>query len=178
MEVQHALLGFLETEPNYGYELKKLYDHFFGHDKPILSGQVYSTLSRLKRDGKVIETPADEASGGPERIKYQITNIGLEAFENWLQTPEAPAPHLQATLYVKTVLTLMRGGEAADFLDKQRHAHLQRMRELIKRRQASDLANRLLIDHALFHIEADIRWINLTESRLKHLKLELKEVNC
>ena len=31
---------------NYGYELKKKYDGCFGKDKPILAGQVYSTLAR------------------------------------------------------------------------------------------------------------------------------------
>ena len=53
MSANYTLLGFLADQPNYGYELKKRYDMLFGLDKPILSGQIYSTLSRLKRDGKV-----------------------------------------------------------------------------------------------------------------------------
>lgn len=173
MEAKYALLGFLEIGPNYGYELKKLYDQFFGHDKPILSGQVYSTLARLERDGKVIEIESTSKSGGPARVKYSITDVGLEAFEKWLQQPEAPAPQLQATLYIKTVLALLRGGEAASFLDTQKRAHLERMRNLTAKRKNSDLANKLLIDHAIFHLEADIRWIDLTENRLKILKKEL-----
>ena len=44
MNVQYTLLGLLANAPNYGYELKKQYDGFFGKDKPILPGQVYSTL--------------------------------------------------------------------------------------------------------------------------------------
>ena len=173
MEAKYALLGFLDIGPNYGYELKKLYDRFFGHDKPILSGQIYSTLARLERDGKVIEIESINKSGGPARIKYSITNIGLEAFEKWLQQPEVPAPQLQATLYIKTVLALLRGDKTASFLDAQKHAHLERMRSLTAKRKNSDLANKLLIDHAIFHLEADIRWINLTEDRLKILKEEL-----
>lgn len=173
MEAQYALLGFLEAEPNYGYELKKLYDKFFAYDKPILSGQIYSTLSRLKRDGRVVETCDPDLSGGPERVKYQITDIGLEYFKEWLERPEAPAPSLQATLYIKTVLALLRGGNASKFLDRQRHSHLERMRDLTRQRQGTNLANRLLIDHALFHIEADLRWIDMTESRLQNLKKEL-----
>ena len=47
MNAQLTLLGLLAIEPNYGYELKKLYDQFFGRDKPILTGQIYSTLNRL-----------------------------------------------------------------------------------------------------------------------------------
>lgn len=173
MEAKYALLGFLEQEPNYGYELKKLYDKFFGHDKPILSGQVYSTLSRLERDGQVIEVESKENSGGPARVKYSITDIGLESFKEWLEQPEAPAPQLQATLYIKTVLALLRGDEASTFLDRQKHAHIERMRDLTSQRKDADISNKLLIDHAIFHLEADIRWINLTESRLAILREEL-----
>lgn len=174
MNAQYTLLGFLGEAPNYGYELKKLYDKLFGQDKPILSGQIYSTLGRLERDGKVTEVAQETPeTHGPERIKYAITKKGEEELMLWLNTPEAPSPQLQATLYIKTVLALMREGAAATFLDNQRHAHIERMRELTRRRRDSRLSEKLLIDHALFHIEADIRWIELTSSRLTKLKEEL-----
>lgn len=54
MNAQYTLLGLLAQGSNYGYELKKKYDDYFGKDKPILAGQVYSTLARLKRDEKDI----------------------------------------------------------------------------------------------------------------------------
>lgn len=176
METQYAILGFLELEPTYGYDLKKLYDKFFAKQKPILSGQIYSTLSRLKRDQKVIEKleKSDlEPSSGPERIKYQITNIGLEHFEKWLREPELPSENLQTALYIKTVLAIMRGDDAKLFLFRQRHAHIERMRELTKKRLKVSLPNKLLIDHAIFHMEADLKWIDLTESRLLNLKKEI-----
>ena len=50
---------------------------------------------------------------------------------------------------------------ADKYLTKQRRVHLQRMRMLTSRKQTSSPAQRLLIDHALFHIEADLRWIDL-----------------
>lgn len=173
MNAQYALLGFLDTGPNYGYELKKLYDRFFGRDKPILAGQIYSTLARLRRDGKVRELPDGGVSGGPERVQYAITPAGSAALQAWLDTPEAPTPHLQATLYVKTVLALLRDGQPARYLDDQRRAHIARMRELTKQRRQSSVAAVLLIDHALFHLEADLRWIELAGSRLAKLKEEL-----
>lgn len=173
MNAQYALLGILNESPSYGYELKKIYDKLFGSDKAILPGQIYSTLSRLKRDKKIEEVASKEASGGPERVKYAITTQGEKALRTWLETPEAPSPHLQATLYMKTVLAIMESGDAAPYLDNQRHAHIERMRELTRRRREVPLANKLLIDHAIFHIEADLRWIDLTSSRLTKLKEEL-----
>lgn len=173
MNAQYALLGFLDDSPNYGYELKKIYDRLFGRQKPILAAQVYSTLGRLERDGKVSEIEDAGHSGGPSRVKYAITPTGRADLTTWLDTPEEPAPQLQATMYVKTVLALLQGGEAATYLNNQRSAHMQRMRELTKTRQTSPLADVLLIDHALFHLEADLRWIDLTSSRLTKLKEEL-----
>lgn len=173
MNAQFALLGIIHNSPNYGYELKRIYDKLFGSEKPILTGQVYSTLSRLKRDRKIDEVIETEESGGPERIKYAITPQGEEALRLWLETPEAPSSQLQATLYMKTVLAIMEQGDAAPFLDNQRHAHIERMRTLTQQRREAQLSSKLLIDYAIFHIEADLRWIDLTSSRLTKLKEEL-----
>lgn len=173
MNAQHALLGLLNEAPNYGYELKKLYDRLFGGEKGILPGQVYSTLSRLERDQKITEIPSTEESGGPERIKYGITSNGKKELQQWLMTPEHPAPQLQATLYMKTVLALLTSGDAAPYLHAQRTAHIQRMRELTRERRKVPLPEMLMIDHALFHIEADLRWIEMTSSRLTKLKEEI-----
>src|SRR5438094_11020 len=49
-----ALLGLLEREPSHGYDLKREYDAYFGRGRPLPFGQVYATLARLARDGKVV----------------------------------------------------------------------------------------------------------------------------
>lgn len=173
MNVQYILLGFLAQHSDYGYELKKKYDSYFGKDKAILPGQVYATLTRLKRDNKVVEVEQSEGSGGPQRTRYEITEAGRQELQEWLESPEPPSPQLQATMYVKTVLALLEQGDAAPYLDNQRVAHIDRMRALTKQRRDSNLSDMLLIDHALFHLEADLRWIELTISRLTKLKEEL-----
>lgn len=173
MSTQYALLGLLAKEPNYGYELKKLYDDLFGGDKPILPGQLYSILGRLARDAAIAKTEDTGLSGGPERTRYVVTATGHERLLAWLDEPEPPAPTLQATLYMKVVLATMLHGDAAPFLRAQKSAHLARMRELVARRREAALAERILLDNAIFHIEADIRWMDMTASRLTHLKEEL-----
>ena len=37
-------------------------------------------------------------------------------------------------------------------------------------KQAGSQVDRLLADHALFHLEADLRWIDLSQARLEQLK--------
>ena len=178
MHAQNCLLGFLSQGPNYGYELKKMYDSLFGRDKPILPGQIYSTLSRLERDGKVEEvTDNTEKSAGPSRVKYQITDKGSEYFEQWLREPEKINPHLQTTMYFKVVLALMNNRDATKFLDAQRHSHIAKMRELTKQRnETDDLATTLLIDNSIYHIEADLRWMELAYDRINQLREELCKV--
>ena len=48
-------------------------------------------------------------------------------------------------------------------------AFLQRMRELTELKRTGPLVDVILADHALFHLEADLRWIDLTSERLDEL---------
>ncbi|MEY9966956.1 DNA-binding PadR family transcriptional regulator [Streptacidiphilus sp. MAP12-16] len=162
------LLGLLEREPSHGYDLKRDYDAFFGRGKPLPFGQVYATLSRLARDGKVV-VGETEPGAGPDRKRYVITDAGATEFEAWLAEPVAAEPHLQTVLFSKVVLALMLGRDAERYLDAQRAAHLQRMRELTEIKRSSGLVDALLADHGLFHLESDLRWIDLTAARLDAL---------
>jgi DNA-binding PadR family transcriptional regulator len=172
MSVPLTLLGLLEPEPTHGYELKRAYDHRFGNDKPLPFGQVYATLGRLERDGRV-EVRGVEPGSGPERKRYAITPNGVTVLEQWLMQPEPAEPRLQSVLFAKVVLALLSGRPADRFLDAQRAAHLARMRELTAQRRSGGLGDALLADYALFHLEADLRWIDMTESRLDQLTMEV-----
>jgi DNA-binding PadR family transcriptional regulator len=168
VSVPLTLLGLLEREPSHGYDLKRDYDAYFGRGKPLPFGQVYATLGRLARDGKAVAGEA-EPGDGPERKRYAITDSGRTEFETWLKEPVEPEPHLQTVLFAKVVLALMLGRPAERYLDAQRRAHLQRMRELTELKRTGPLVDTLLADHGLFHLEADLRWIDTTSARLDEL---------
>jgi DNA-binding PadR family transcriptional regulator len=168
VSVPLTLLGLLEREPRHGYDLKRDYDMYFGRGKPLPFGQVYATLSRLARDGKVVI--GEVAPGeGPDRKRYVITDRGAMEVDTWLTEPVEPEPHLQTVLFAKVVLALMLDRPADGYLDAQRAAHLQRMRELTEIKRTGNLVDALLADHGLFHLEADLRWIELTAARLESL---------
>jgi DNA-binding PadR family transcriptional regulator len=172
MSVPYALLGLLDREPSHGYDLKRDYDNYFGRGKPLPFGQVYATLARLARDGKVLAGDV-EPGAGPDRKRYVITDVGRHDVEAWLTKPVEPEPHLQTVLFVKVVLALMLGRSAEGYLDTQRAAHLQRMRELTELRRTAGVVDALLADHGLFHLEADLRWIDMTSARLGTLAEEV-----
>jgi DNA-binding PadR family transcriptional regulator len=168
-----ALLGLLDREPSHGYDLKREYDTYFGRGRPLPFGQVYATLARLARDGKAAAGEA-EPGAGPDRKRYTITETGKYEVETWLGEPIPPEPYLQTDLFVKVVLSLMLGRPAEKYLDVQRAAHLRRMRELTDLKQQGNLVDALLADHGLFHLEADLRWIDVTTARLATLAQEVE----
>ncbi len=167
-----ALLGLLDREPSHGYDLKRDYDAYFGRGRPLPVSQVYATLGRLARDGKAVIGEA-EPGAGPDRKRYTITEEGKSEVEVWLAEPILPEPHFQTELFVKVVLSLMLGRPAEEYLDVQRTAHLARMRELTDVKQKGGVVAMLLAYHGLFHLEADLRWIDLTEARLAALAEEV-----
>jgi DNA-binding PadR family transcriptional regulator len=169
MSVPLTLLGLLERESSHGYDLKHEYDTYFGRGKPLPFGQVYSTLGRLSRDGKVVVSDVGPGDG-PDRKRYVITDTGATEVGQWLVQPVDPEPHLQSVLFTKVVLALMLERPAEEYLDTQRRAHLRRMRELTEIKRAGGLVDAMLADHSLYHLEADLRWIDMTGARLGALK--------
>jgi DNA-binding PadR family transcriptional regulator len=173
MTVGYALLGLLEEADRHGYDLKQSYDRRFGGSRPVRFGQVYRTLAQLQRDG-LIEVVGVESGAGPERKRYSITAEGVTDLERWLSEPEDPQPQLQAVLFQKVTLALLSGRSAEAFLDSQRDRHLAAMRELTAARRTASRQEGLLIDYQLFHIEADLRWIDHAAGRLGTIAEELE----
>jgi DNA-binding PadR family transcriptional regulator len=168
VSVPLTLLGLLEREPSHGYDLKRDYDEYFGRGKQLPFGQVYATLGRLARDGKVL-VGAAEPGDGPDRKRYVITETGRAEVDAWLGDPVEPEPHLQTVLFAKVTLALMLGRPAEPYLNAQRAVHMHRMHELTRLKRSGSLVDVLLADHALFHLEADLRWIDTTSARLSEL---------
>lgn len=166
MSVAHALLGVLAEGPAHGYDLKRGHDARFPGAKPLAFGQVYAALGKLERDGlvEVVETVSD---GGPERTTYALTEAGEEALTTWLGEPAAAGPYAADDLVRKTVTALRLGRDAAGFLARQRRLHLEAMRRLTALQDAADgVEARIVLDHAVEHLDADLRWLDNAAARV------------
>lgn len=173
MAIAYALLGLLKEADRHGYDLKQSYDRRFATARPLRFGQVYRTLAQLQRDG-LIEVISVEPGSGPDRKRYSITAEGVTDLERWLSEPEDPQPQLQTVLFTKVVVALLSGQPADAFLEDQRQRHLAVMRELTTARREASLRDSMLIDYQLFHIEADLRWIDHAAGRLDTLAAEIQ----
>jgi DNA-binding PadR family transcriptional regulator len=173
MTVSYTLLGLLNEADRHGYDLKQSYDRRFGAARPIRFGQVYRTLAQLQRDG-LVEVTGVEPGAGPDRKRYAITTDGVTDLERWLSEPEDPQPQLQTVLFTKVALALLSGKPAGTFLEDQRQRHLAVMRDLTAARRGAPLRDSMLIDYQLFHIEADLRWIEHAAGSLDTLAAEIR----
>ncbi|MEJ7629662.1 MAG: PadR family transcriptional regulator [Nocardioidaceae bacterium] len=176
MSTGHVLLGLLSKGSRHGYDLKREHDTCFPAARPLGFGQVYATLDRLHRQG-LVGPVAVQRVVGPDRTMYEVTEAGRRALDAWLADVEAPAPHVANPLAVKCSIALLVGDEAraVDYLRRQRRAHLERMREFTRRKSdpASSLTEVLAADYAIFHLDADLRWMEAALQRVTALTKEM-----
>lgn len=178
MSVGHVLLGLLADGQRHGYDLTRQYQRRFPAAKPLAAAQVYATLERLLRDGFVV-AGATERAGGPDRTVFAVTGSGRAELDRWLSDVELPSEYVANLLAMKVTLALLvaDGTVAADFLRRQRAAHLARMREhtRIKTDPGADLLRVVAADYAVNHLDADLRWIDTTLQRVNLLAKEIQQ---
>src|SRR5687768_1791363 len=92
MSVRQAMLALLEPGPMYGYQLRAEFEQRTGATWPLNVGQVYTTLSRLERDG-LVEHVAGSGADDVDRadraaqVMYRITPSGRGEVSAWFTTP-------------------------------------------------------------------------------------------
>lgn len=128
------------------------------------------TLARLEQSGLVIQEGLEQ-EGGPEKRIFAITSEGRRELREWLNSP-VKTEHQQDEFFVKLMISLATG-EA----DPRRVIYIQRaslygeLHGLTAQRSLTDpqrrLAQILLFDQAIMHVEADLRWLDMIEARLE-----------
>lgn len=167
MSVSHVLLGVLAEGPAHGYDLKHANDQRFPGAKPLAFGQVYAALAKLDKDG-LVEVAETVREAGPERTTYALTDAGRDELAAWLATAEPAGPYAADELVRKTVTALRLGQDASGFLDAQRRVHLAAMKQLLELQSGTaDVAARIALDHAVEHLDADLRWLETAIERVR-----------
>lgn len=172
MSVKQALLALLEEKPMYGYQLRAEFEHRTGSTWPLNVGQVYTTLTRLERDGLV------EAAGNDEEghAIYQLTDAGRDEVAAWFTTPVPRTQPPRDELAIKLALAVtVPGVDVGTVIQQQRTATMSALQDYARlKRQAEvgDLAWGLVLDSLVFAAEAEIRWLDHCEARLRRVAVE------
>jgi DNA-binding PadR family transcriptional regulator len=166
--LKYALLGLLAQEPRHGYDLKSTFEVMLGGTWPLNIGQVYTTLSRLERDG-LVESQVVPQDLLPDRKVYSLTQAGREHLRRWLAEPTEGTVRLKDEFFIKLLIHhILSSDETHALIWKQRQIYMQRLSHLTALQADVDLAppTRLLVEGAILHVEADLEWLDLCEERL------------
>lgn len=169
--MRHAVMALLAKEPAHGYELKVALEQTFGAGYPALNvGQVYTTLSRLERDGLVRGSDVAQ-SRRPNKRVYELTAAGREQLQAWVDQP-VEGPRLRDDFFTKLVLAPRSGlADADELIDRQRRQYLRAMHDLVALGERPEVAGEpaaaLLIEGAVLHLKADLEWLERCEEELK-----------
>jgi hypothetical protein len=106
---------------------------------------------------------------------YFITGAGKQELESWYLTPEVRDYRLGDAFYIKLVLSLVGSPISPEqVLTAQRRELYQQLHEVTNMRLEADTRTQLpwilLLESAIMHLEADLRWIEMCEARLPDLK--------
>jgi len=184
MSVKQALLALLEQEPMYGYQLRVEFEQRTGSTWPLNVGQVYTTLTRLERDGLVHSGSSEGApgEGGSHGAIYRITDAGRAEVAAWFTTPVARTQPPRDELAIKLALAVtVPGVDVGQVIQQQRSATMTALQDYtrLKRQGAAaagqgsnELAWSLVLDSLVFAAEAEIRWLDHCEARLRRAATE------
>jgi DNA-binding PadR family transcriptional regulator len=175
MSIRHALLGLLAQRPRHGYELRAAFAAVVGGEESwdVKPAQIYMTLERLAEAGWVCCDSNLGEGQEPSRRIYAITPQGHSALQAWFNSG-VPSEHQRDSFFVKLITAVVAGEKDLQRILQVQRASLYRelhaLTALRGRLNARvELAQILLLDKAIMHTEADIRWLDFIEVRLDEI---------
>ena len=174
MSVRYGLLALLAEAPSHGYQLKSAFERRTGNQWLLNIGQVYTTIQRLEQKG-LVETVA---ATGPDddRRDYRITDAGRSELETWFANPVVLEEPTRDELTIKVLLATAAGSvDLTALLQRQRRASIEQLQAYTQRKAAADperdVAFLILLDALIFRTEAEVRWLDACDARLRALGL-------
>ncbi|MFD7439969.1 PadR family transcriptional regulator [Streptomyces sp. NPDC059909] len=175
MSIRHGLLALLERGPRYGSQLRTEFESRTGATWPLNVGQVYTTLSRLERDGMVVQDGEDSAG----HALYAITDAGRSELKSWFERPVDRTSPARDELAIKLAMAV--GAPTVDIravIQSQRRHTVKAMQDYTRLKAQAlesaptdrdEVAWLLVLEQLIFQTEAEARWLDHCEARLIRL---------
>ena len=170
MSVRHALLALLSEGPKYGLQLGQEFEARTGEVWPLNTGQVYTTLQRLERDGLV---ESDDTGEDGSQKGYRITATGSDELELWLRTPPDMSAPPRDELVIKVLIAIrLPGVDVLDMVQAHRRVLVETMHYYTRLKEDAgehEVGLLLVADAEIFRLDAFVRWLDAAEARIKRL---------
>ena len=180
MSVRSGLMALLAEGEKYGAQLRSEFEARTGATWPLNVGQVYTTLDRLVRDGRVESVGPSDAEG---RIAYRLTPAGHAELGAWWTTPVDRTSTPRDELTIKLALAVTAPAvDVQRVVQTQRTATLRHLHDLTRLKRESlgraegaaggradgeyALAWLLVLENLVFAAEAEVRWLDHVETML------------
>ncbi|MFK7819034.1 MAG: PadR family transcriptional regulator [Planctomycetaceae bacterium] len=169
MSIPNSILALLSHSPLHGYGLKTRFEESTAETWPLNVGQVYTTLRRLERDGLV----APKGEGDAAQQVWKITRAGRKSLTDWFSTPVTAPTRNELAIKVLLAVTAERK-DVSDIIQQQRTATMELLQRYTRHKKdahkSKDMPWLLALDALILKAEAEIRWLDLCEQRLKRRK--------
>jgi DNA-binding PadR family transcriptional regulator len=174
-----VVLAHLAEEPMHVYRMQQLIKER-AKDTVVNVAQrnsVYQTITRLVRDGLVGVQQTARQENRPERVVYELTEVGHSTLDRWLDemlgTPAREFPEFPAAL---AFIALLPPGRARQRLEARRAAlepRLAASRAAIDGALASGVPRLFLLEDEYKNamMQAEIAWLDGVIAELQQRKL-------
>src|SRR6185437_11437269 len=174
--VNWALLGLIIDRPSYAYELAQRFERTYEGALTLSSvSHVYVALGKLSERGLVEEVPGTR-SGRQPKPHYRATDIGLDAFRDWL-VEQLSEDRQRQKLFVLQLAALAWSPEMAlDVIDRVEAECLQEAArtplgsgpgETVESR--SHMVTRLIGEESRLAVGAKLAWVQYAREELRAL---------
>jgi DNA-binding PadR family transcriptional regulator len=168
VSIRQGILAMLADGPRHGYQLRVDFEERTGSTWPLNIGQVYTTLSRLERDGLVSVLDGSDDT----QKRYAITPQGKAELAAWFATPVHREDRPRDELAIKLAMAAeLPTTDLHSVVQAQRTDTMRALQDYTRLRRAhdegsDDISWPIVLDSLIFATEAEIRWLDACEERL------------
>jgi len=169
----YVVLGFLESQPRSGYDIKRIADHTTRFFWQISYGQIYPELKRLVALGLAAQQPGSR--GGRTRNVYRITAKGRQELRSWLANSSAAGSfEMRDELLLRLFFSDAAGPKVKRALLEQ--IRLREEAAIAELRSIEPLAREAKASHGPAKLEVLLGGIKLHETFLDHINELQKKI--
>jgi DNA-binding PadR family transcriptional regulator len=186
LSTKHVVLGLMAERQGYGYELQQRLGRRFGF-LGISETAIYSLLTRMERDGLIVETArrASPTARSAPRVTYTLTPDGEAEFRRWMVSP-CDAATIREELHAKLIFSRPDDLPALiEMVERQEREFLAELQALARgpRHDPTDehvpwstVAALLVDDAQAARLEASIGWLQRARAVMESRQVRLRPV--
>lgn len=165
----YAILGFFIEGPYYGYSLYKKIksDTTFQKIWYLKQSQFYAFLDKLQTE-KMLSFTIYEGDNYPDRKEYQITDLGMLTFNDWVVTPVERGRDMRQEFLIKLFFALKMPDKIVhELITRQKQAAGYWFDEFQKLKHQDEFFDQIVNQYRLNQIQAMIEWLEFVDQKIK-----------